>query len=876
SMETGGGKTTILRYLQTEIFKDKRRIPLYIHASKLEKWDYTCVNSFLNCLAIWIGPQVAKPKEILFEYLKETFEKKILLLVDGLDQIGGVDTEYKRVLEGLLRVCSDNLIVASRPTAVVGQETNPEVKFLRLKSFSENSQKEYFDEYYERAYKLCESDLNLLAVPMLAYMVRTLIEENEDKKIENRASLYKRFIKYILCRSEHGAPELTLDERLTVRKYLQEVSYYAMKDSMIQTIPAEFCWNSIQKYKALELDTLPKYGLVNLIIDKSGENVCFTHQSFQEYLAAEWISQDEEKVDNVLKEYWNPKWQEVIKFLSGHSHLGRQVVTKLRPKEGCYDPIYARLFLTAECACELPDGNDIKNELIDDLIRGPLHNQPEVYCWSQSKDRLTTNIHVKSSGESLSFPSEAMTRLFELAYSQSEDMAWRIVSQNVTEGSCLSLAKLKLIRSLYSEERFSWACERLRDSVKRFGDINPAAFTPKSVRKRFAPATNSICALFIEWLFQLPDSFIDDLASRMFDIHYHPLLDHYEFIRALPTRLDEPFLRRVINALPGDSALVKARLFAIVECVGPRLEETDISRLIELFGSRSTDIHWTNEFGQVLEDIAENFGKASIEQILQVWFEKGGLVKAAISSFARKFNSSFTEKQVRQIVDCLYDHSSRVRLRALSLLEGLRLEETAVDRIFDMFTDEFASGVALHTSMSMWPYLDAKRKEKILNLVRCGNQTALAYIHYIKEELVKKDIIAIVENFRQSPSRQGAEACSMIAGQLKGQEICRLLPAFASVAPDFNFFDDPFSRMSEYLDEKGNKMVMEIISSAEKNKRIWFGCMIAFLNPKYLSSEQIKTLLEWMSSDVLRFNPLLYQKIEECSSLGKLEVHFTT
>ena len=50
--------------------------------------------------------------------------------------------------------------------------------------------------------------LDLIAIPMLAHMVRMLIEEKQDKNINNHAELYEKFIGDILTKYKHGKCDL--------------------------------------------------------------------------------------------------------------------------------------------------------------------------------------------------------------------------------------------------------------------------------------------------------------------------------------------------------------------------------------------------------------------------------------------------------------------------------------------------------------------------------------------------------------------------------------------------------------------------------------------------------------------------------------------
>ena len=141
---------------------------------------------------------------------------------------------------------------------------------------------------------------------MLAYMVRTLIVRNLDKQIKSRTFLYKRFLDYVISDYYHERIELTENGQSNMREALQEISYKALVNSepMIQSIPLKFCQKIARKYR-IAIDDFLKYGLVQLIVDRTegiDKYICFSHQSFQEYLATEWVCLHEEQVD-----YLEPK-----------------------------------------------------------------------------------------------------------------------------------------------------------------------------------------------------------------------------------------------------------------------------------------------------------------------------------------------------------------------------------------------------------------------------------------------------------------------------------------------------------------------------------------------------------------------------------------
>ena len=375
SSDVGTGKTTFLRHLQLQLLKKEGFVPIFIHASKIEKCEPGNVAELVQHLAKGFYPKL-REGEFVSYLLHALSQKKVFLLIDGMDQIHGVGTEYDQLIDKIMKLFPDNLIIASRPTAVISLEENKDVTFLRLKPFSAETRRRYFREHYKRACDLSMKAPDLVAVPMLAYMVRSLIDKKLDRNIKNRAQLYQRFVSHILSGYEHEEVKLSRHMAAGTRSILGQISYDALaeKTPLIQKIPADFCWERIESTGA-KLDDLPKYGLVNLIVERSEgakDFLYFTHQSFQEFLAAEWAARSRDKVNHILDEIWNPKWKEVIKFLAGL--IGTSFVEQIYSTGFEDDIIHSRLFLTAACCAEVGKSSPVERDLLaelKELIRKP-------------------------------------------------------------------------------------------------------------------------------------------------------------------------------------------------------------------------------------------------------------------------------------------------------------------------------------------------------------------------------------------------------------------------------------------------------------------------------------------------------------------------
>ena len=133
-----------------------------------------------------------------------------------------------------------------------------------------------------------------------------------------------------------------------MKESLGKISFVALdqKEPQIQMIE-ERLYNGIGP--PVSVDELTTFGLANLIMGRGEQHfIRFTHQSFQEFLAAQYISEHAELIDKVLDEMWAAKWREVIKFLAGLR--GEEVIERIF--SGQDNVIHSRLFLAAEAVPE--------------------------------------------------------------------------------------------------------------------------------------------------------------------------------------------------------------------------------------------------------------------------------------------------------------------------------------------------------------------------------------------------------------------------------------------------------------------------------------------------------------------------------------------
>ncbi len=348
SSDVGTGKTTFVYWLATELLsKTAEVVPVIMSCAELER----------SAAAYW--PELKKRliesysqqflEEDLDDFLEWARKGHLAFLFDGLDQIKSGD--YSTLARTAYAIAGGNTaLITSRPSAVLALERDPSIRFLRLKPFSEEDQQHYFGAAYPEAKKLGEFAPELAQVPMLANMIRTLIEEGQAGQLKRRTEVYEKFVDYILASHETNEP-FYREHRPRSRQIdhgLCALAYKALAEPepQIQRIEEDLVFESLPDEALAE--ELPRFGLVNRVLDRGEEFFWFTHQSFQEFFAARYADSHEEARTRILSERWNPKWEQVIQFLAGLR--GDQILKELLT--GQDNVIHAGLFLATRCAPE--------------------------------------------------------------------------------------------------------------------------------------------------------------------------------------------------------------------------------------------------------------------------------------------------------------------------------------------------------------------------------------------------------------------------------------------------------------------------------------------------------------------------------------------
>jgi|GEM_PF-6946438 len=359
SSSVGTGKTTLLLKITSDILDIEDHLAFFIPCPLYSEWNPGSFAELKSKIII-------KSVEIFNSELSDSYEMsysdfefcidrsmksgRITFLFDGLDQIEFPDKTVQKISRD---ISSNRVVVSSRPSAVIQNEIDESKTFLRLNYFSPDDEEFFFGKYFPESRWVQTFSPELTRNPMLASMVNALLKsqpiEDIRKNIRNRSDLYFTFVNYII--NIHNSIDEDIDEKEGIRDQLREISYLSINHypPYIQIVPINFT-NRSQLFKIIQS------GLVNRIIERNIAKfeyhyfIYFTHQSFQEYLAAEYIvksSNPDELIDVVISESW--KWTEILRFIVGFK--GVEIIIKILNHPD--NSIHSNLFLAVGLLKEL-------------------------------------------------------------------------------------------------------------------------------------------------------------------------------------------------------------------------------------------------------------------------------------------------------------------------------------------------------------------------------------------------------------------------------------------------------------------------------------------------------------------------------------------
>jgi len=417
-------------------------LPVYLRLEDFEKMvtaDMDGLHCLLACAAnFWQGSRLFNAGQLLYAISHQP----VWLFLDGLDEISNPDHRLKLadiVHEIAQSFPQSRITLTSRPAAITNELLDklgipdfhildleqPQIKEFAHKYFAANLPNETEKERQKRAEEFLSALKSVSAAGRLAsnpllLTVIAVLHYKENKLPQNRAELYEKCIEQLMAQKAATSGLLDM-ERIPFRypsvnpiielsnnqiiRILRDLAFYAhqrIKDEMLLS-PALLC----QRLQESDLIPAEKKSLVDMeqmaikLLDECdrsigllafrGGHYVFAHRTFQEYLAARWLSGQREAVQKnqlqaMLK---NPAhWQEVIRlFFNRLSNNGSEVGVELIEdinQLALSQKDKLLIVLSAQCLTDFEESqprSTLHNKIKESLqqFRDKSHHQPQLF-----------------------------------------------------------------------------------------------------------------------------------------------------------------------------------------------------------------------------------------------------------------------------------------------------------------------------------------------------------------------------------------------------------------------------------------------------------------------------------------------------------------
>ncbi|UCH96815.1 MAG: HEAT repeat domain-containing protein, partial [Candidatus Aminicenantes bacterium] len=319
---SGMGKTTFLTYAACALLDRSKNypfVPLFTTCIALNNREGSIatflserLNSFYN------NPQT---------YLIDTEWENLCLLMDALDQAKNVDdiVSSLQLHDKYGHYKKAKIILSSRQNTA--DRVKERFRKIRLKLPGEDEIQHYLgEENHKKLETLIESSRELIAVPVLLEMLKTITERGHISSIlVNRSGLYTEFTRILIDRErrkprfwEH-ASFIRHFVDCDLEEVLEKIAFFSLADNEILEIDKKkilkYC-ETVEKKEALL-----NIGIILEFFEDREQKIVFRHQSFQAYFAARYMYYRGPDLFQMLTEdirfFYSDVWYEVMRFYVG-------------------------------------------------------------------------------------------------------------------------------------------------------------------------------------------------------------------------------------------------------------------------------------------------------------------------------------------------------------------------------------------------------------------------------------------------------------------------------------------------------------------------------------------------------------------------------
>lgn len=343
----GAGKSTFLRRIGLEALKgqigiyEHQCIPVFLELKQFNSDKVDLVKAISNELQNFGFPSSE-------DFAVKALEAgKLLILFDGLDEVPKVNTnKVIDTIQDFVTCYDQNRYIASCRIAAHRSSWN-RFEDIELADFNNNQVQDFINKWFsseldvqanvsERCWQLLNDSGNTAAkelahTPLLLIFL-CLVYDKTQGFPSNRATLYRKALDILLeewaAEKRINSGEIYQGLNTDLEKVLlSEIAYqgfindrlFLMEQELVGQIKL-FLSDTVDKPKYLDGKAVLNAIAVQqgILVERAEDVFSFSHLTVQEYLVAQYISQDNRSmVETVEKNLTNERWREVFILMAG-------------------------------------------------------------------------------------------------------------------------------------------------------------------------------------------------------------------------------------------------------------------------------------------------------------------------------------------------------------------------------------------------------------------------------------------------------------------------------------------------------------------------------------------------------------------------------
>jgi hypothetical protein len=340
----GVGKSTFLRKMGLEALKGKSEsgfqhhcIPVFIELKRFRSGNLNFEETIAEIFHIRGFPEPLR-------FTQKALERgKLLILLDGLDEVpSDLVHEVITGIQNFVDLYDKNRYIASCRLAAYRHNFR-RFTDVTIADFSDNQIRNFivswFSDQPERGHECWQKLVShkyaaakeLTHTPLLLTLI-CLLYQRAGQFPTNRSTLYEKALRVLLeeWAGEKGVPQEAFYRGLDTRRkelMLSEIAFHAFKEDRLFLHKRELA----EQIESILKEMLPEESYIDgslvlksieiqhgLLVERAEGIYSFSHVTFQEFLAAQYIVDNHNLTENLVCNYLtHHRWQEVFILLAG-------------------------------------------------------------------------------------------------------------------------------------------------------------------------------------------------------------------------------------------------------------------------------------------------------------------------------------------------------------------------------------------------------------------------------------------------------------------------------------------------------------------------------------------------------------------------------